>query len=534
MLFAAIHATEGALVFAPDSLKPSNPSPSTNPLLLLELGQATGQATCSPQTLTDWTEIAATLASFSEAVEAEKTETLHAVVSKPETGSKKSSGFLRTKQQGEAENSAGHHESVKDGVGQETWLASLFATTALARPPVESSPEPLRWSVEIRPKHESSAPNQTVEQDGAEVSPGAPLLTISNSPSSNPPQGEPPVTPLETVFALKPSSAGERPLTGEVAAPLPSAGTGIEIAEIVAPDVEVSMHVRDHAPPRPTARDTGSILQTEKVLRKSSVGEASPQVVAPDLQSDDVARVSTGSKKYGEHDHGQSNQARQHGHEKLAKTVENITGKSTPLEDMPSAFPESAAPESHSSRQNGVPPVMHEVHTGGLADSTTSKITNEVRGADTLDLTQLPNEPEILPKPVSNPAREIKLNLSELTGDDVKLTLRDSSSDIQIRLQAGDSELRHLVQSEISDLADRLDRAGFEVDSWVVDGVRGADLTKFDAQDHDGASTSERRHDPRESSPDTSRHDQQGRGARQDRSLKQWMELMENTKWQTR
>jgi hypothetical protein len=76
-------------------------------------------------------------------------------------------------------------------------------------------------------------------------------------------------------------------------------------------------------------------------------------------------------------------------------------------------------------------------------------------------------EPEISAAPQPQPTRQISLRLDGANSGHVDVQLQERAGKVQIAVRTPDSGLAKSLQSDLSDLVNRLEVHGFKTESWV-------------------------------------------------------------------
>jgi hypothetical protein len=76
-------------------------------------------------------------------------------------------------------------------------------------------------------------------------------------------------------------------------------------------------------------------------------------------------------------------------------------------------------------------------------------------------------EPETSGRVRLEPARQISLRLAGTDSANVDVQIRERAGKVQVAVRTGDSQLAKSLQSDLSDLVNRLDVRGFKTETWV-------------------------------------------------------------------
>ena len=161
--------------------------------------------------------------------------------------------------------------------------------------------------------------------------------------------------------------------------------------------------------------------------------------------------------------------------------------------------------------------LMRVPEAAGQVDSNRALRTDTqpIRARDTIDVSE--------PSPqVPQPAREISMRVSTAEAPRVDIKLIDRAGSVRVAVRTPDTDLARNLQSGLSDLVHRLERKGFETESWSPgEGPAVAMPRNISADSNDSASQNGAR-DPRDGT-------QQDGGARQDngRNRPKWVAELE-------
>jgi hypothetical protein len=76
-------------------------------------------------------------------------------------------------------------------------------------------------------------------------------------------------------------------------------------------------------------------------------------------------------------------------------------------------------------------------------------------------------EPETSGRVRLEPARQISIRLAGTDSANVDVQIRERAGKVQVAVRTGDPQLAKSLQSDLSDLVNRLDVRGFKTETWV-------------------------------------------------------------------
>ncbi len=94
--------------------------------------------------------------------------------------------------------------------------------------------------------------------------------------------------------------------------------------------------------------------------------------------------------------------------------------------------------------------------------------------------------------PRSEPARDISLRFSSGTPDSVEVQLVEKAGEIHVAVRSSNPELTSSLQAGVAELSGKLERSGFQTESWIPDRTTAAPNT----QPHDSGDPSQHRRAP--------------------------------------
>lgn len=186
----------------------------------------------------------------------------------------------------------------------------------------------------------------------------------------------------------------------------------------------------------------------------------------------------------------------------LKDSVNNIEGRATP----PFTALVSASPR-------------------GEPDRTSSKETGAVTAANAgLNRPQQAGISEISPIVRTQPAREISMRLTPPESPSVDIKLVDRAGSVHVAVRTADAGLAQNLQSGLSDLVHRLERKGFEAETWSPADTSGVNTASNAHSNADGSASQHGARDPREGA-------QQGNGGQQNhgRQRPRWVAELEES-----
>ncbi len=132
------------------------------------------------------------------------------------------------------------------------------------------------------------------------------------------------------------------------------------------------------------------------------------------------------------------------------------------------------------------------------ADSEPRSVTTVPQSISKSVATALAAEPAVAPEaPRPEPLREMALHLVDDKQERVEVRFSDRSGDLRVAVHAGDAQLSQSLREGLGDLVDRLERSGFQAETWKAAGTVNAAPESDQARDSQhsaGGQSQEERH----------------------------------------
>ncbi|MGH7867776.1 MAG: hypothetical protein ACREP9_09155, partial [Candidatus Dormibacteraceae bacterium] len=166
----------------------------------------------------------------------------------------------------------------------------------------------------------------------------------------------------------------------------------------------------------------------------------------------------------------------------------SLTDKTNPIQKTEPAQAAGDAPARQESKDNNDPPpdtskAVSPLPAHGASDSSlpvaispgeTRRSNSEIQptsGSDPTDAPKTESNTEINPPARPQPAREIALRLPMGNSPTVDLRISERAGAVHVAVRTQDTDLARSLRSDIGELVGRLDRKGFETETWTPSGT---------------------------------------------------------------